>query len=314
MLYPKISLNNSGCIQVSDIHKVYWEECGNPKGKPVIFVHGGPGGGVSTDTRRFFDPHKYRIIQFDQRGCGKSTPHACVEENTTWDLIDDMEHIREYLRVEKWQVFGGSWGSTLSLVYAITHPQRVSELILRGIFLLRKSELSWFYQQGTSYLFADAWKPYYEFIPEAERNDLIKAYHKRLFCNDKALQLEAAKHWSTWEGVTSNLTVDPDRLAQTGDDEFALAFARLENHYFVNKGFLESDNYILENIDKIRHIPTVIINGRYDVICPVKTACDLHTEFPESELHIIPEAGHSAFEKNIINALVKATNKFAGHK
>lgn len=311
MLYPKISTNNSGHIQVSTIHNVYWEECGNPEGKPVVFVHGGPGGGVSADTRRFFDPNKYRIIQFDQRGCGKSTPHACVEENTTWDLIKDMEVIRQHLKIEKWQVFGGSWGSTLSLLYSITHPEKVTELILRGIFLLRSSELQWFYQEGTSYLFADAWKPYYEFIPEAERSDMIMAYHKRLFCDDEALQLEAAKQWSTWEGATCHLVTNEERVAQTGDDEFALAFARLENHYFVNKGFLKSDNYILENINKIRHIPTVIINGRYDVICPVKTACDLHEAFPESELYIIDQAGHSAFEENIINALVKATDKFA---
>lgn len=310
MLYPEIKLNNKGFIQVSDIHKIYWEESGNPNGKPVIFVHGGPGGGVSPETRRFFNPDQYRIIQFDQRGCGKSTPHACVEENTTWDLIADMETIREQLLIDKWQVFGGSWGSTLSLAYAIKHPNRVLELVLRGIFLLRRAELQWFYQFGASQIFADAWKDYYEFIPENERDDLMRAYQKRLFGEDKQQQLMAARHWSVWEGSTCHMIPDNSHIEETADDHFALAFSRIENHYFMNKGFFADENWILDNIDMIRHIPTVIVQGRYDVVCPMTSAYDLHKAFPESELIIVPEAGHSAFEPHIITELIKATDKF----
>ncbi len=314
MLYRNLKTNQTGFIQVSNIHNIYWEESGNPDGKPVIFVHGGPGGGVSPETRRFFNPDKYRIIQFDQRGCGKSTPNACVEENTTWDLIADMETIRELLNVDKWQVFGGSWGSTLALVYAIKHPSRVIELVLRGIFLLRKAELQWFYQFGASQLFADAWQTYRNFIPEDERHDLMSAYQKRLFGEDKQQQLLAARHWSVWEGSTCHMIPDLKHIEETADDEFALAFSRIENHYFMNQGFFGSENdgenWILDNIDTIRHIPTVIIQGRYDVVCPMTTAYDLHRVFPESELIIVPEAGHSAFEPHIITELVKATDKF----
>ena len=311
MLFPNIELNSSGYIKVSSLHTIYWEESGNPKGKPVVFVHGGPGGGVSAETRRFFDPEKYRIIQFDQRGCGKSTPHACVEENTTWDLINDMEILRTKLSITKWQVFGGSWGSTLSLAYAIKHPQHVSELVLRGIFLLRKQELHWFYQEGASHIFADAWQEYYYFIPENERDDLMQAYQKRLFDEDKKQQLAAAQKWSVWEGSTCHMVPDNSHIEESGEAEFALAFARIENHYFMNNGFFEHENWILDNIDKISHIPTVIIQGRYDVVCPMTTAYDLHSVFPESQLIIVPEAGHSAFEPNIIKELIKATNKFA---
>ena len=311
MLFPSLELNQSGFINVSEIHTVYWEESGNPEGKPVVFVHGGPGGGVSAETRRFFDPKKYRIIQFDQRGCGQSTPHACVEENTTWDLIADMEVLRQKLGIEKWQVFGGSWGSTLALAYAIKHPQRVSELILRGIFLLRQSELQWFYQYGASQIFAEAWQDYYYFIPEQERDDLMKAYQKRLFGNDKEQQLAAARVWSVWEGSTCHMIPDENHIQESGEDEFALAFARIENHYFMNKGFFEHENWILDNINKIHQIPTIIIQGRYDVVCPMVTAFDLHQVFPESELIIVPKAGHSAFEPNIVKELIKATNKFA---
>ncbi len=310
MLYPQIELNQSGFIQVSKIHNIYWEESGSPDGKPVIFVHGGPGGGVSPDTRRFFNPDKYRIIQFDQRGCGQSTPNACVDENTTWDLIADMETVREQLNIDKWQVFGGSWGSTLALAYAIKNPDRVIELVLRGIFLLRKAELQWFYQFGASQIFADAWKDYYEFIPEDERHDLMSAYQKRLFGDDEQQQLMAARHWSVWEGSTCHMIPDLQHIEETADDEFALAFSRIENHYFMNKGFFDNENWILDNIDVMRHIPTIIIQGRYDVVCPMTTAYDLHQAFPESELIIVPEAGHSAFEPNIMSELVKATDKF----
>ena len=311
MLFPSINLNQSGFIKVSEIHTIYWEESGNPQGKPIVFVHGGPGGGVSPETRRFFDPEKYRIIQFDQRGCGQSTPHACVEGNTTWDLIADMELLREKLSINKWQVFGGSWGSTLALAYAIMHPQRVAELVLRGIFLLRQSELHWFYQFGASQLFAEAWQDYYYFIPSQERHDLMKAYQKRLFGEDKTLQLAAARAWSIWEGSTCHMIPDESHIQESGEDEFALAFARIENHYFMNKGFFEHENWILDNINKINHIPTKIIQGRYDVVCPMITAYDLHQVFPESELIIVPKAGHSAFEPNIVKELIKATNKFA---
>ena len=311
MLYPQIDTYDTGFIQVSKLHTIYWEESGNRQGKPVVFVHGGPGGGVSAETRRFFDSKKYRIIQFDQRGCGKSMPNACVEENTTWDLIADMETIRKQLKVDKWQVFGGSWGSTLALAYAISHPDTVTELVLRGIFLLKKAELQWFYQEGASHVFAEAWKPFYEFIDPAERGDLMLAYQNKLFGEDKQQQLLAARHWSVWEGSTCHLNQDTQHIEESGEDEFALAFARIENHYFMNKGFFDNENYILENIYKIRHIPTVIIQGRYDMVCPMKTAYDLHEVFPESELIIVPEAGHSAFEPNLIKELVKATSQFA---
>ncbi|MBS9775319.1 prolyl aminopeptidase [Candidatus Gracilibacteria bacterium] len=311
-LYPKIETNQTGMLKVSDIHTVYWEESGNPDGKPVIFVHGGPGGGVSPETRRFFDPEKYRIIQFDQRGCGKSTPHACLEENTTWDLIDDMEKIRELLGVEKWMVFGGSWGSTLSLAYAQKHPNRVTELVLRGIFLLRQKELQWFYQNGASAIFPDFWEEYVSFIPKEEQGDLMKAYQKRLLGDDKEVQLEAARRWSVWEGSTCHLFPDEKQIAETGDANFALAFARIENHYFMNKGFFESENQILENIDSIRHIPTVIVQGRYDVVCPMQTAWELHKKFPEAQFVLCKNSGHSAFEPEIVSELVDATDRFAG--
>ncbi len=310
-LYPTIEINQSGMLQVSDIHQIYWEESGNPNGKPVIFVHGGPGGGTSAETRGFFNPQKYRIIQFDQRGCGKSLPYACLEENTTWDLVADMEKIREMLNIEKWQVFGGSWGSTLSLAYAQQHPNRVTELVLRGIFLLRKKELQWFYQEGASKIFPDFWQDYCEFIPPEERDDLIGAYQKRLLSNDKKIQLESAKRWSVWEGATCHHNVCSEHIEETADPHFALAFARIENHYFVNGGFFETENQILDNIDKIRHIPTVIVQGRYDVVCPMETAFELSQKFPEAEFIIAENSGHSAFEAEITHYLVDSTDKFA---
>eukprot|EP00808_Paulinella_micropora_P004439 g3282.t1 len=283
-LYPHIEKpNRSGFLQVTDTHKVYWEECGNPKGKPVIFVHGGPGGGIDVKYRRFFDPAVYRIILFDQRGCGNSTPHACLEENTTWDLIHDMEQIRRHLKVEKWQVFGGSWGACLSLSYSICHPDRVSELVLRGIFMLRPHELQFYYQWGASMIFPDLWENYRDLIPPNEQHDMIAAYHKRLVSEDQEVRLRAAKAWTGWEMNTSNLYQEEDYTQKTEDDQFSLAFARIENHYFSNKGFFPSENWILDNVYKIRHIPTVIVQGRYDVVCPMKTAWDLHRAFPEAE-------------------------------
>lgn len=313
-LYPAAEVNDSGMLQTNSIHQVYWESCGNPNGKPVVFVHGGPGGGTSPETRGFFNPEKYHIIQFDQRGCGKSKPHANLEDNTTWDLIADMEAIRELLGIAQWQVFGGSWGSTLALAYAQTHPKRVTELVLRGIFLLRQQELQWFYQEGASRIFPDAWQPYLEHIPADERDDLMAAYQRRLLSDDEKVRLAAAKRWSVWEGSTCHLYPDLKHIEETADPEFALAFARIENHYFMNHGFFEHENQLLDNIDTIRHIPTVIIQGRYDVVCPMQTAHDLHQAFPEAELIVVPDAGHSAFEPAIASELVKATDRLANQK
>ena len=309
-LYPAADVNDSGMLQTNSVHQVYWESCGNPHGKPVVFVHGGPGGGTSPETRRFFNPQQYHIIQFDQRGCGKSTPHANLEDNTTWDLIADMEAIRELLGIAQWQVFGGSWGSTLALAYAQTHPKRVTELVLRGIFLLRQQELQWFYQEGASRIFPDAWQPYLEHIPVDERHDLMAAYQRRLLSNDEQVRLAAAERWSVWEGSTCHLYPDLKHIEETADPEFALAFARIENHYFMNHGFFEHEHQLLDNVNTIRHIPTVIIQGRYDVVCPMQTAHDLHQAFPEAKLIVVPDAGHSAFEPAIASELVKATDNF----
>jgi len=310
-LYPPIEPYNSGMLKVSPLHTLYFEESGNPEGKPVVFLHGGPGGGTNPRCRRFFDPKKYRIVLFDQRGCGKSTPHAELTDNTTWDLVADIERLREHLGIGRWQVFGGSWGSTLALAYAETHPTRVSELVLRGIFMLRRSELEWFYQGGCDMLYPDAWETYLSAIPQAEHGDLISAYHRRLTSSDPAVRVAAARAWSVWEGATSYLYQDQGHIASSGEDEFALAFARIECHYFVNAGFFEVDGQLLRDVGKIRHIPTVIVQGRYDVVCPVRSAWDLHRAFPEAELRIVQDAGHSAFEPGIVRELVKATDRFA---
>ncbi|KAJ3186157.1 hypothetical protein HDU85_007596 [Gaertneriomyces sp. JEL0708] len=310
--YPPIEPYQTGHLEVSSIHKVHFEQSGNPDGKPVIFLHGGPGGGTSGTDRLFFDPKVYRIILMDQRGSGKSTPHACLDENTTWDLVSDIEKLRNHLQIPKWVVFGGSWGSTLSLTYAITHPTSVKALILRGIFLLRESELRFFYQDGASHLFPDMWDGYLEPIPQEERGDLMKAYHKRLTGSNEQERTKCAKAWSTWECATSRLFIDPVGVAKASQDEWSLAFARIECHYFVNKGFFECDGWILkkENIDKIRHIPTYIVQGRYDVVCPARSAWDLKKAFPEAHLDIVPDAGHSAKEAGITAKLVEAADKF----
>jgi proline iminopeptidase len=310
--YPEIEPYRVGRLRVSDEHEIYFEESGNPKGKPAVFVHGGPGGGTDPKQRRFFDPERYRIILFDQRGCGKSTPHASLNDNTTWHLVADMEALREHLGISKWLVFGGSWGSTLGLAYAQKHPDRVTELVLRGIFLLRRWELEWFYQEGTSALFPDAWEKYLEPIPEAERGDLLSAYHKRLTGSDPADQQAAARAWSVWEGSTSFLHQNEDYIRRCAGDQFSLAFARIECHYFVNRGFLERDSQLLDDVHRIRHIPTVIVQGRYDVVCPLKSAWDLHRAFPEASFHVVPDAGHSAFEPGILHELISATDRFAG--
>jgi proline iminopeptidase len=308
--YPEIEPYNRGTLEVSGGHTLYFEESGNPKGKPVVFLHGGPGGGTEPKHRRFFDPAAYRIVLFDQRGCGKSTPHASLEENTTWDLVADIERLREKLGIEKWQVFGGSWGSTLALAYAETHPSRVTELVLRGIFLLRKQEIDWFYQRGASAIFPDAWEAYEAHIPAAERGDLLRAYHTRLTSPDEAVRREAARIWSVWEGRTSCLVPNVELIERTAGDDFSLAFARIECHYFVNGGWLDESRALLANVDKIRHIPTVIVQGRYDVVCPIESAWALHRAFPEADLRVVPDAGHAASEPGNVHELVSATDRF----
>jgi proline iminopeptidase len=310
-LYPPIEFYASGRLKVSDLHEIYFEESGNRRGKPVVFLHGGPGGGSEAGQRRFFHPDKYRIILFDQRGCGQSTPHASLEENTTWDLVADIEKLRTHLGIDSWQVFGGSWGSTLALAYAETHPDRVTELVLRGIFLLRKQEIDWFYQRGASVLYPDAWEAYSGHIPEPERGDFLAAYHGRLTSPDPKVRLAAARIWSGWEGRTSKLIPDSGFVGHYEDEEFALAFARIEVHYFVNHGFFDSDDQLLRNVARIRHIPGVIVQGRYDVVCPMESAWALHRAWPEADLVITPDSGHSATEPPNSRALVAATDKFA---
>ena len=310
-LHPEIDCYDSGTLKVDGRHTLYYEQCGNPKGKPVVLLHGGPGAGCSPKMRRFHDPAKYRIILFDQRGSGRSTPHADLVDNTTWHLVGDIELLREKLRIDRWQVFGGSWGSTLALAYAQAHPARVTELVLRGIFMLRRWELEWFYQEGASRLFPDAWELYLSAIPPVERHDLISAFHRRLTSQDRDVQLDAARAWSVWEGATSFLHVDEDFVSGHEDAAFALAFARIENHYFVNGGFFEVEDQLLRDAHRLKDIPGVIVHGRYDVVCPIANAWDLHKVWPKAELMITPASGHSAFEEENIDALVQATDRFA---
>lgn len=306
--YPEIEPYNKGFLKVSDIHNLYFEECGNPQGKPVVFLHGGPGGGVAPDHRRFFDPKVYRIVLFDQRGSGQSTPCAELRENTTWDLISDTEKIRTHLNIDKWVVFGGSWGSTLALAYAITHPEMVKALVLRGIFLCRPSEIKWFYQEGASHIFPDVWDEYLKPIPENERHDMVSAYYKRLTHADANVRLEAAKAWSKWEAATSRLFVDKKAIDEFDDPEFALSFARIECHYFTNNAFFKTNNWLLENVQKIRHIPGFIVQGRYDVVCPATSSWELHKAWPEAQYTIVPDAGHAAAEPGTRSALIEATD------
>lgn len=311
-LYAAIEPYDSGHIKVSDLHQLYYEQCGNPNGKPVVFLHGGPGAGLIPDYRRFFDPQAYRVILFEQRGSGRSIPHASLEDNTTWHLVQDIETIREHFGIEQWLVFGGSWGSTLSLAYAESHPERVTGLVLRGIFLCRPKELSWFYEdnQGASAMFPETWEQYVSIIPEAERGDLIQAYYNRLTSDDAAVRLEAAQAWSNWEASALKLLPDQNVIDEFTEPEMAIALARIECHYFVNNCFFETSNYLIDNIHRIRHIPGVIVHGRYDVICPVMNAWDLHKAWPEASLKIIPDAGHAATEPGIAAALVEATDAF----
>ena len=310
-LFREIEPFDSGRLRVDEVHEVYYEQCGNPEGKAAIFVHGGPGGGSSPVHRRFWDPSRYRIVLFDQRGCGRSAPHAELRNNTTWDLVEDMERIRKHLGIECWQLFGGSWGSTLSLAYAQQHPERVTEMVLRGIFLLRRREIEWYYQEGASRIFPEAWQRYLVPIPEDERDDMVGAYYRRLTSRDRDERLEAARAWSMWEGSTSRLVPDPDLVARTGEAAFAEAFARIECHYFINGGFFREDEQILEGLERITHIPAVIVQGRYDIVCPAESAYQLHQAWPRSELIIAPQSGHSALEPEITSHLVDATERFA---
>ena len=289
-LFPAIDPYATHQIQVDALHTLFVEECGNPQGRAVVFVHGGPGGGCEPWHRQFFDPQKYRIVLIDQRGCGRSTPHAELRDNSTWHLVADMELVREQLGIDRWVVFGGSWGSTLSLAYAQTHPQRCHALILRGIFLLRPEEIRWFYQEGASWIYPDAWAHYLAAIPEAEHDDLLAAYHRRLTSDDLEQRRAAARAWSIWEAATSKLFPSQDLLKQFGEDQFAEAFARIECHYFSNGGFFEHPDQLLRNIDRIRQIPAVIVQGRYDVVCPMKSAWDLHQAWPEADFHIVADA------------------------
>jgi proline iminopeptidase len=310
-LYPPIQPYRQDFLKVSELHTIYYEEAGNPQGQPVVFLHGGPGGGIDPSYRQYFDPQQWRIILFDQRGCGHSTPHAELRENTTWHLVSDIEQLREQLKIERWVVFGGSWGSTLSLAYSQTHPDRCQGLILRGIFLLRPQELRWFYQEGANFLFPDAWESYLEPIPCNERHDLLKAYYQRLTSDDPKIRQKAAKAWSIWEGSTSKLLPSEDLKARFAESTFAEAFARIECHYFVNGGFFERANQLLENVERIRHIRSVIVQGRYDVVCPPITAWELHRVWPEAEWILVPDAGHSMSEPGIRNALLEASDRFA---
>ena len=310
-LFPPIETYKEFSLKVSGIHTLHVEECGNPDGKPLVFLHGGPGGGTEPFYRQYFDPKKWRIVLFDQRGCGKSTPFAELRENTTWDLVSDIEKIRTHLGIDRWVVFGGSWGSTLSLAYAETHPDRVKGLILRGIFMLRRKELLWFYQEGANFLFADAWEHYIRPIPEEERGDLMRAFYKRLTSEDPRVRLEAAKAWSIWEGSTSKLFPDTDLIERFAGDRFAEAFARIECHYFVNEGFFKPDDQLLRDAGRLRHIPGVIVQGRYDVVCPMVSAWELKKAWPEAELHLIPDAGHSMTEPGIRSKLVEYAEKYS---
>jgi proline iminopeptidase len=309
-LYPEIEAYHTDTLAVSDIHTLYYEEVGNPEGKPIVFLHGGPGGGCSAHYRRFFDPKKWRVILFDQRGCGRSTPFAELRENTTWDLVEDIEKIREHLGIKSWSVFGGSWGSTLALSYAVTHPEKVTGLFLRGIFMLREKEIKWFYQEGANRIYPDAWEHYIAPIPEEERGNFIEAFYKRLTSDNPEIRSEAAKAWSVWEASTSKLIQDQNLMQAFSTDRFAEAFARIECHYFINQGFFEEDNFLLNNISKIRHIPAIIVQGRYDVVCPVESAWELHRAWPEADFHLVQDAGHSLSEDGISKILVEATDRF----
>lgn len=308
--YPEIEPYETGMLDVGDGHRIYWERVGTKGAKPAVFLHGGPGGGTNPRQRRVFDPARYDVLLFDQRGCGRSTPHAELEANTTWHLVADIEKLRALMGVEQWLVFGGSWGSTLALAYAETHPGRVSEIVLRGVYTLTKAELDWYYQFGVSEMFPDKWERFVAPIPDAERGDVMTAYRRRLTSEDRATRIEAAKAWSRWEGETITLTPDPVTSDPFGEDEFALAFARIENHYFLHGGWLE-EGQLLRDVHRIRPIPGVIVHGRYDMPCPLRYAWNLHKAWPEAEFHLIEGAGHAFSEPGILDRLIRATDRFA---
>ncbi|MEE9427687.1 MAG: prolyl aminopeptidase [Paracoccaceae bacterium] len=308
-LYPACQPFHSQMLEVGDGHRIYVEQCGNPNGQPVVVLHGGPGGGCSPAMRRYFDPAVFRIVLFDQRGCGKSRPYASVEANTTWHLVADIETIRSNLGIEKWAVFGGSWGATLALIYAETHPDRVNDLILRGIFLMTTAELTWFYGGGAGQFWPDLWARFVELVPEDERDDLIAAYHKRLFSGDSGLETKFGQAWAGWENALAS--IKSNGQVSVGPAQYARAFARLENHYFSNAGFLEEDGQILRDIEKISQIPGVIVQGRFDMICPPISAQKLHNAWPNSQLVYVGQAGHALSEPGITAELVRATDAIA---
>lgn len=308
--YPEIEPYDSGMLDVGDGHQIYWERVGTPGAKPAVFLHGGPGGGCNNNHRRVFDPARYDVLLFDQRGCGRSTPHACLEANSTWHLVADIEHLRQLCGVEKWLVFGGSWGSTLALAYAETHPERVSELVLRGIYTLTQAELDWYYQYGVSEMHPEKFEQFQAPIPAAERGNMMLAYHQRLTGNNESEKLACAKAWSQWEGGTVTLLPDPALVDDFGGDQFALAFARIENHFFINKGWLD-DGQLLRDAYKLHSIPGVIVHGRFDMPCPLKYAWNLAKAWPDAELQIIEAAGHAMSEPGILDALIQATDRFA---
>jgi proline iminopeptidase len=309
--YPPIEPYQISHLDVGGGHLLYIEESGNPKGIPVLFVHGGPGSCTNEGHRCFFNPKLYRIILFDQRGCGKSFPHASLEANTTWDLVSDIEKIRVFLKVDTWVVFGGSWGSTLSLSYAETHPSRVRALIIRGIFLGREKELRWFYQFGAHHIFTDEWEKFIDPIPKEERGDMLKAYYSRLTSHDPSVRKQAARSWTIWETVNLRLVFDPSLFAEFTQEEHADALARVECHYFLHRCFFKTDNWLIEHVNQIRHIPAVIIQGRYDMVCPFESAWELHKAWPEAKFEVIPDAGHVASEPGITDALIRATDHFS---
>lgn len=310
-LYPEIEPFETGFLDTGDGHQVYWERVGTRGGKPAVFLHGGPGGGCGPVHRRLFDPALYDVILFDQRGCGRSTPFAELENNTTWDLVADIERLRQMAGFEQWLVFGGSWGSTLALAYAQTHPERVSELVLRGIYTLTKAELDWYYQFGVSEMFPEKWERFLAPIPEAERSNLMAAYRKRLVGDDPKAQIEAAKAWSSWEGETITLLPEPATSDKFHEDRFALAFARIENHFFIHGGWLE-EGQLLRDADRLSGIDGVIVHGRYDMPCPARIAWQLHKAWPRADFHLIEGAGHAFSEPGILDQLIRSTDKFAG--
>jgi proline iminopeptidase len=311
--YPAIRPYDSGHLRVSPVHEIHYEQSGNPRGKPVVFLHGGPGGGTNAKMRCFFNPKRYRIVLFDQRGCGKSRPSASLEDNTTWHLVADIEALRQHLGIDRWQVFGGSWGSTLALAYSQKHPERCTELVLRGIFLLRRWELEWFYQDpgGAAAMFPDLWEKYLQPLSEEERKDCMRAYYRRLTSDDRKTLLEAARSWSIWEGALSYMKMNPADLRKYDDAKFAAEFARIECHYFVNGGWLERESQLLDDVHRIRHIPATIVQGRFDVVCPMRTAWALHKAWPEADFRIVSDSGHSAFESGTARELVKATDRYS---